>query len=43
MYINTLMSMKNGGRESFVNIKPKHPAMCGCRDLWCSGSDVQMF
>lgn len=25
MYIHTLMSIKNGGRESFGSMKEKHP------------------
>lgn len=25
MYVHTLMSMKNGGSESFVNMKPEQP------------------
>lgn len=28
MDILTLMSIKNGGSESFVDMKPKHPASC---------------
>lgn len=28
MYIHTLMSIKNGGRESFGSMKEKHPDSC---------------
>ena len=41
MYIHTLMCIKNGGSESFVNMKPKHPD--SCMDGGISGVVGQML
>lgn len=41
MYIHTLMSIKNGGSESFVDMKPMHPD--SCMDAEISGVVGQML
>lgn len=33
MYVHTLMAMKNGGSEIFVNMKPEQPDSCAAAEI----------